>query len=74
MGRLITFVEFDTGGERPRGTYLAFDIRTGDLVVRTNGVMRSGADVSPDGVILVEADDEEIEGTRLWVATTKDER
>lgn len=74
VGRLITFVEFDTGGERPRGTYLAFDIRTGDLVVRTNGVMRSGADVSPDGVILVEADDEEIEGTRLWVATTKDER
>lgn len=74
VGRLITFVEFDTGGERSRGTYVAFDSRTGDLVVRTNGVMRSGADVSPDGVILVEADDEEIEGTRLWVATTKDTR
>ena len=37
----------------------------------TNGVMRAGADTSPDGAILVEADDEDIEGTRLWVAAPK---
>lgn len=74
VGRLITFTEFDTRGERPRGAYRAFDTRTGEMVVTTNGVMRAGADTSPDGVILVEADDEDIEGTRLWVAVPKGAR
>lgn len=71
-GRFLVFASVDTGGERPTSAYRAFDARTGELVLSTSGGMRTGADVSPDGVIVVESDDEDLEGTRLWVAATKE--
>lgn len=71
-GRLVHFVAWESDGPRNTGSYRAFDTVTGELVVSTGEGMRTGADASPDGIIVVESDDEDLEGTRLWVAGTKE--
>lgn len=71
QGRLLAFVQWDDSGERNTGTYRFFDARDGTTVLVTGGGMRTGADASPDGVVMVESDDEDLESTSLWVAGTK---
>lgn len=71
-GALLHFVKWERGGTRSTGSYRSFDARTGDVVVSTGEGMRSGAEASPDGIIVVESDDDGITGTRLWVAGTKE--
>lgn len=72
QGRLLAFVQWDDSGERNTGTYRVFDARDGTKVLVTGGGMRTGADASPDGVVMVESDDEDLESTSLWVAGTKE--
>lgn len=74
VGRLLVFATWDDGGDRSTATVRAFDSRTGELLLSTTGGVRAAPDVSPDGVILVQADAEDVEGTRAWVAATKGDR
>ena len=73
-GDLVGFVKWERGGDRSTGNYRIFDARTGDVVVTADGPLRTGPDASPDGVVVVETDDLDTEGTRLWAAGTKGEK
>lgn len=71
LGRLISFTEVDTGGDRPTVHYRVVDSTSGELVLDSGEGMRGGAKVTPEGEIMVTLDDEDPTGSRVWVAGTK---
>ncbi|WP_068263347.1 hypothetical protein [Janibacter limosus] len=73
VGRLITFVDVSEGSERSTVDYRVFDTTTADLVLAAGPGMSTGADLSPDGLVLTDLDEDFVdEGQpRTWVAGPK---
>lgn len=73
VGRLLTFVDVAEGGDRNTIDYRVFDTTTADLVLAAGPGMSTGADLSPDGLVLADLDEDFVDEDqpRTWVAGPK---
>lgn len=74
VGRLIAFVDVTEGSGRNTVDYRVFDATTADLVLSAGPGMGTGADVSPDGLVLVDVDEDFVDEDqpRTWLAGPKE--